>query len=292
MIVANLVHISLNPWNLEIPRSLNFPVANNLELKIVRSVNPPYFQTKSLVWTMKELFDEYNIRGQYASASFVTRIDGAPLGFGSLRSTLQSGLHEQRNVSSSAMLDSPPTEKIPYTDDIGSWVIPSSIKPRPSVASHTLAAQLGRRGLHVRLQYIPNGALFSDLAFLDSIIYFIALAANRDPKTATTKLARSYNVEGGFFVEISSIDEDNELEVGRVIEVLGSLPAKMYEQQVGGRWAELKGVIKFDGVNIGRILVEKGYPETDANSNHTDGQRATNDTATGLFQHSANTFIL
>ena len=290
--MANLVHISLNPWNLGIPRSLNFPVANNLELKIVRSVNPPHFQTKSLVWTLQELFNEYNIRGQYASANFVTRIDRAPLGFGSLRSTLQSGLHEQRNVSSSAMLDSPPTEKIPYTDDIGSWVIPTSIKPRPSVFSHNSAAQLGRRGLDVRLQYIPSGALFSDLAFLDSIIYFIALAANRDPKTATTKLARSYNIEEGFFVEISSIDEDNELEVGRVIEVLGRLPAKMYEQQAGGRWAELRGVIKFDGVNVGRIIVEKGFPENDASSNYTGGQRASNDTATGICQHLANTFIL
>ena len=292
MIVANLVHISLNPWNLEIPRSLKFPVANNLELKIVRSVNPPYFQTKSLVWTMQELFNQYNIRGLYASASFVTRLDGAPLGFGSLRSTLHSGRDEQRNVSSLATLDSAPTEKIPYTDHIGSWVIPSSIKPRQSVVSHSPAAQLGRRGLDIRLQYIPNGALFSDLALVDSIIYFIALAANRDPKTATTKLARSYNIEKGFFIEVSSIDEDNELEVGRVIEVLGRLPAIMYEKQVGGRWAELRGVIKFDGVNVGRIIVEKGVPENDANSNSINVQRSVNDTATGICQHRESSFIL
>lgn len=279
--MANFVHVALNPWDLEIPRNLNFPVARNLEMKIVRSVHPPRFQTKSLVWTLQELFDEYNSRGLYASANFVARIEGAPLGFGSIRSTLQSGLDGQRNVSSQAMHDRAPAERIPSADDIGSGVIPSSSnKSTPSVISHDPATQLARRGFDIRLEYTPDGALFSDLGFFDSIIHFLSLAANRDPKTSTTRLARSYNVQEGFFVEVASVDEENELEVGTLIEVLGLLPAKMYGQGAGGRWAELTGSVKFDGVKIGRIKVEQGYLGTAASSNRTDWQRVTNDTAT------------
>ena len=249
---------------------------------IVSSVNPPRYQTKTLVWTLQDLFDEYHSRDLYASASFVTRVDGVPLGFGSIRSTLQSRLDSQGNISSSAMLDSARTEKISSTDDIDSWVIPSSSQPSLSGISHVPATQLGRRGLDIRLDYIPNGMLFSDYGFFDSIIYFLVLAANRDPKTTTAKVARSYNIREGFFIEIASIDEENELEVGTIIEVLARLPAKMYGQQAGGRWAELRGSIKFDGVNIGRIKIEQGHLGTAASSNHTDLQMATNDTATEI----------
>lgn len=260
-------------------------------MRIVRSVNPPRFQTKSLVWTLQELFDEYNSRGLYASASFVARIDGAPLGFGSIRSTLQSEPKIQRNVSFSAVLDSVPAEKTSLADDVASLVIPSSSTTSSSPISHDTAAHLGRRGLDIRLSYQPNGKIFSALGFMDSIIYFVGLAANKDPKTATTQLARTYNVQEGYFIEISSIDEEDEIEVGRLIEVLGRLPAQMYEQQVGGRWAELGGVIKFDGVNIGRIVVQQGRLGTAPSSNQINGQPVTNETATGICVHPANTFI-
>lgn len=261
-------------------------------MKVVRSVNPPRFQTKSLVWTLQELFNEYNQRAQYASANFVTRVDGVPLGYGSIRSTLHSGPDEERNVSSSATFDAAPAEKIPSVDDISPWIKASSTKPSPSATSHNPAIPLGRRGLDIRLTYTPNGALFSDIAFFDSIIYFLVLAANRDPKTSPTRIARSYNVPGGFFVEVSSIDEDNQLEVGRIIEVLGRLPAIMYQERTGGRWAELRGVIKYDGVNIGRIRVEQGSLGTPASSNHTNDQRTTSKTVTGICMHSTDSFIL
>ncbi|KAG6994120.1 hypothetical protein G7Y79_00047g083460 [Physcia stellaris] len=290
-IVANLVHISLNPWNLEIPRNINFPVEHNVEMRIVKSVHPPRFQTKSLVWTLQELFEEYNSRGLYASASFVARIDGAPLGFGSIRSTLQSEPRMQRNVSVSAVLDSVPADKTSLIDEVASLVIPSSSTTSSSLLNHETAAHLGRRGLDVRLYYQPNGKIFSALGFMDSIIYFIGLAANRDPKTTTTKLARTYNFNEGYFIEISSIDEDNEIEVGRLIEVLGRLPAQMYEERVGGRWAELGGVIKFDGVNVGRVLVQQGTLGTAPSSNPVNGQPVTNEVGTGGCVHPANTFI-
>ena len=261
-------------------------------MRILRSVHPPRFQTKSLVWTLQELFEEYNSRGLYASASFVARIDGAPLGFGSIRSTLQSEPKVQRNVSFSAVLDSVPAEKTSLPDDVASVVIPSSSTTSSSPISADTAAQLGRRGLDVRLYYQPNGKIFSALGFMDSIIYFISLAANRDPKTTTTKLARTYNVQEGYFIEISSIDEENEIEVGRLIEVLGRLPALMYEERVGGKWAELGGVIKFDGVNVGRVLVQQGTLGTAPSSNRIDGQPVANEAATGLCVHPVSTFFL
>ena len=244
------------------------------------------------MWTLQELFEEYNRRDLYASASFVARIDGAPLGFGSMRSTLQAGSDEQVNVPSSTVLDSASAEKEWITDEVNSSAIPSTSQPTPSVTSPDTATQLERRGLDIRLNYTPSGILFSEYAFIDSIIYFLVLAANRDPKTSTTKIARSYNIDEGFFIEVSSIDDENEMEVGTIIEVLGRLPVKMYEQRDGGRWAELQGLVKYDGVNIGRIRVEPGSPLTTASSNQTDGQRVRNDSSMEFCMQKADRGVL
>ena len=66
--------------------------------------------------------------------------------------------------------------------------------------------------------------------------------------------------------------EDDDLTVKTIVEILEDLLSKMFEQRAGGRWAELSGLIKFDGVNIGRIKVEKAQPGTTVEIIDVDGR--------------------
>ena len=248
--MVNLARVAQNPWDYEVTGPLNFPVVHNVEMKMASSVRYPHFQTKSLVWTMQELFNRYRAQGQYASASFVTRVDGKVLGFGSIRSTLLSD--PDGNASSLSLHDGDAASTSAVTED-GDQAV-STFITNATINGNTNTG-LGRRGLEIRLNYIPNGKLISDIDFIASNIKFLVLAANKDPKTGTTKTARMDNLEAGFFLEISSMGDDDELPLFRIIEVLGRLPARMYEERPGGRWAELTGLVRFDGVNIGRIRV-------------------------------------
>lgn len=168
------------------------------------------------------------------------------LGAGSIRSTLGSTVAAHSNASSSAALVNSLIAELSAKSQLLSGV---SLKP---------ATQLDRRGLDLRLSYTPNGALFTDGGIFTTVINLLMLTANHDPKTQSVYRTTLPNRAEGYVVEVAAINEEEEISLERIIQVLGALPGKMYEQRVGGRWAELKGVVRFDGVNVGRVRIEKG----------------------------------
>lgn len=269
-IVVNVARVGLNSWDTELRGTLTFPKSNNIEMKLISSAHEPRYQTKSVVWTLQEIFNEYNKRGQYSSANFVTRIESVPLGLGSIKSTLMSETSGRTNTSarSSALVGE---DNVAVID---AFIGGSS----PTASISTNSDQLGRRGYELRLEYTPNGALFTDIGFINIIIRFLVLAANRDPKTQSTNRARAANVDEGYVIEVSSLHKEDDLSLENVIRALGTLPQVMYEQRAGGRWAELTALIKFDGMNIGKITVKKGDIEIDSNATLIDAGTTGNST--------------
>ncbi|KAL8784900.1 MAG: hypothetical protein Q9213_003713 [Squamulea squamosa] len=221
-LVINIARLGVNPWGAELEGRLEFPVSTNFKLEGFSSVLPPRFHVKSLLWTLRIAFVEYISRGQYSSASLVTRMNGHALGFMSIKSNL-------------------------VADQQTKMMVPSEV---------------GRRGLDIRLEYVPNGAPIDEEDFFDTIIKLLIFCANRDPKTQPDSGLMLYNSAEDYTVGLSPVADDESaraaLPLGRVIHILGELPQKMYEQQRGGRWAELRGVAKVDGVNIARIKILKG----------------------------------
>ncbi|KAL8718132.1 MAG: hypothetical protein Q9225_004707, partial [Loekoesia sp. 1 TL-2023] len=224
-LLINMVRLGQNLWNQELPRQVKFPESPNFALVVINSATPPRYQTKSMLWTLQGVFEQYVRRGQYSSAALTTRLDGLPLGFATIKSTLLS----------------------PRSDDQQANSLISS-------------SQVGRRGLDIRLDYIPNGAVFTDTGFFRTAIQLLVYAANGDPKTQAPGKTSFYNGDEDYTLQIEPMSPDapDDMPLGRLIQVLGGLPVKMYEQRTGGRWAELKGLVKFDGVNIGRINIKKG----------------------------------
>ncbi|KAI4138019.1 MAG: hypothetical protein L6R39_007007 [Caloplaca ligustica] len=228
--------VGIHGWDLRLTGQLKFPESHNFALNALSSTTPPQFQTKSVLWTLREAFEEYVDREQYSSAALTARLDGRPLGFATIKSTLAQGQAADSFTSS------------------------------PSPFPH-----LGRRGLDVRLDYVPNGVSFTDVGLFRTMIHLLVWAANHDPKSVGSGKLGIYNNVEDYTFEMGPMDEESvdELVLVRVIQVLGTLPAAMYHEQRGGRWAELKGVIKFDGVNIGRIKLEKGQHVHCTHSNGT-----------------------
>ncbi|KAL8766979.1 MAG: hypothetical protein Q9209_006391 [Squamulea sp. 1 TL-2023] len=222
-LVINIARLGVNPWNAGLEGRLEFPESTNFKLQGISSAVAPRFQIKSLIWTLQRAFIEYTTRGQYSSASMVTRLNGHALGFTTIKSNLLADGDETK------------------------LVVPSAV---------------GRRGLDIRLEYVPNGAPIGEEDFIDTIIRLLVFCANRDPKTQPDDGIMLYNSAEDYTVGVSPIAYDESakaaLPLARVIHILGELPQKMYEQRRGGRWAELRGVAKVDGVNIGRIRILKG----------------------------------
>lgn len=244
-IVLNIARVGLNAWDYEIINGFDFPISNNLEFLVRSSVNTPRFHTKSVIWTLQQIFSEYNEREQYSSANFITTVQGQVLGFGSIKSTLESRDDGKTGDSFPDVL----------VDSLSQANITAS-----SMASTKLST---RRGFEIRIEYLPNGALISPLGFFTTMIRFLVLATNRDPKTSTVKRAAFLNAEEGYFVEVAALYEGEDMALSDIIRSLGILPAKMYSVGTGGRWAELKGTILYDGVKIGKVRIGKGSAAPD-----------------------------
>ncbi|KAL9603268.1 MAG: hypothetical protein Q9219_001289 [cf. Caloplaca sp. 3 TL-2023] len=228
-LLLNIVRLAQNHWELDIPRQTDFPPSHNCQLKVLGSLTPPRFQTKSLLWTLQETFETFVRNGRYSSASMQTVIDHKTLGFATIRSTLAS----------------PQMEK---EEDAGSVAISSSQVNRP-------------RALELRLQYVPNGATISDAAVFRTVISMLILSANGDPKTQSPRNGIAlYNRHEDFTIRVSPIDEDQKylMPLIMIIHVLGLLPTTMLAERSGGRWAELKGQVRNGGTNIGRVEIQKG----------------------------------
>lgn len=210
------------------PRQVLFPEFRNVVINAVSSVNPPSYQTKSLIWTLQGAFEEYNKRGQYSSASLTTRVGDHPLGFVSIRSTL----------TDSQAID-------------------------PLLRSSQLAPR--RRGLTIRLDYTPNGAIFTDRGFFNTVIGMLAYIANGDPKSGVMVGFSLYNTDEDYSISVQPMSQDaaEELPLVMMIRILGGLPEVMYEEQRGGRWAELRGLVKQDGVNVGRVIIQRGSSQVE-----------------------------
>ena len=257
-IVFNIAYIGIGRWDEKVERTLVFPEWNNVQTTIRNSISTPGYQTKSVVWTFRRIFQEYHRREQYASANFVTRVGDVVLGFGSIKSTLHSADYGQNDPIPMETLasESEAPNALATHRDTSADNHPDS---RPDTKIPSLSAtQLGRRGLDIRLEYIPNGDIFTDLGFFLLVINLLTLTVNHDPKTQKIKRTSLPNYSEDYLFRISAMNDEDDISLEMVITILSSLPQIMYEQRTGGRWAELRGLVKFDGVNIGKVTLLKG----------------------------------
>ena len=268
-----IAKVALLGWNAELVGSITFPVVSNVEIKFVSSVNPPRYQTKTVIWTLAEVFDYYSEERHYSNCFIKTQLGRGPtarnLGVASIKSTLStvpdlqtdlSVLSLPNETSSASKFSGQVLE--PSTQMISNQSVVSDSGPSipRSASRNSTSFQAGSRGLVLVLNYVSQGATFSDKGFFHLILNTLVFAAQNDPKTAPSGLLCAYNPEDNYTLSIgptSTAARDN-LPWKLVIPTLGFLPSQMLDVRQGGRWAELVGKIKLDGAYIGSIQIVKG----------------------------------
>ena len=270
-ITESIASVALLMWNAEIMGSLITPVTPDVAIRFVSSVNPPRYQSKTIIWTLVEAFDFYNAQRHYSDCFLRTHIgrDEATqnLGVASIKSTMPTlpGLRTNSSVLSfanetsselnSSTLALGTSKQASFNRSLLSNT-DSSILQHDSQRTSNL--QAGHLSLY--LEYLNPAAPISDKGFVTLIINILVFAAQHDPKDAPSGLVRAYNSLENYTFTIgpTSHAARYKLPWELAITALGYLPTEMMRHGREGRWAELQGRIKWDGAWVGRILILKG----------------------------------
>ena len=270
-ITESIAGVALLRWNAQIVGSLTTPVTPDVEVRFVSSVNPPRYQSKTIIWTLVEAIDYYNAQRHYASCFLRTHVGrGAAaqnLGVARVKSTMPALPGLRTNSSVLSLANETSFELNSSTLALGSSAQGSFNRSLLSDtdASILQSASQGTSNLQavylsLFLEYLNPGATISDKGFVTLIINTLVFAAQHDHKDAPSGLVRAYNSFENytFVVGPTSNAARNKLPWKLAITAMGFLPSEMMRHGREGRWAELQGRIKFDGAWIGKILILKG----------------------------------
>ena len=250
-ITRAITDAALQPWNAQILGTLEYPVIANVRVTFVSSVKPPRYQSKTIIWTLGEVFDFYNDERYYSNSFLRTHLgrgqSATNLGVGSIKSTLPSVSKEPTNssvlgLSNTTALKPDPSDEIVVSD------------------SNSSTFQVGARHLTFVLNYLENGATFSDKGFFTLILTLLTSGAQQEPKNVPCGVFSAYNSPDNYTITMGPTSDAarENLPWLLALQAVGFLPSEMLKQGPGGRWAELSGRIRLDGAYIGKFSVLKG----------------------------------
>ena len=271
-IIECMGRIAINRWNLEVQGRLAFAAVNHVQIDIISSVNVPRLQIKSILWTLIRAFFFYNEQGLYTSANLKVRVgedaDVRYLGFIRFKTIEPTVTDSQTNSST-----------LPSWNDTSLSIIsPSNGSLLPATASPTTLSN-GQtdtnphaNDLDIGLNYVEGGASFYPASFYESTMSLLLFAAQHDDKTAPCGFVADYNTREDYTLAISptSAASRDRLPWNFAIEVFARLPRIMLSQGRGGRWAELRGRVRFEGQWVGRIRVAKGDVRNELQASYGD----------------------
>ena len=255
--IRAVTRTALLKWNGQLVGSLVFPASSNVQIKFVSSVNPPRFQSKTVLWTLAEVFDVYNNERHYSDSFFKTQIGRSPdsqvLGVASIKSAL--------SASTGSSPSAPLNRTVPGQD---------YHLPRLDTASnqsllfnkYILSPDSYAQGLTLVLNYLDGGAIFNPRTFFGLTISLLIYSAQHDQKMSPSGPIHAYNSIDNYTYSITHTSEaaTENLTWQIAIAVMGLLPSEMlgHGQGHGGQWAELNGRIKLDNAYVGRLQIVKG----------------------------------
>ena len=260
-IVYSMARIAPNAWNLESRNPLIFPEVFNIEVVFISSVNAPRYRTKSILWTLQAAFAVYSQERFYTSAIIRTYVgegaDARNLGVARFRFPKKPLATDSQRSSSTSPLGNDTT--LSMTSPTNQSLVPGITFPTAPSDSQN-GTDLQAKGLQLTLTYTQGGASFDPQGFFKTIMILLIFAAQHDPSTEASGVVADYNERDNYTVAISpmSAEAREDLPWDRAIPVLRDLPRTMLGEQRGGRWAELEGRARVDGVNTARVKIVTG----------------------------------
>ena len=115
--------------------------------------------------------------------------------------------------------------------------------------------------LSMIFKYRPNGATFRDVQIYNASLKLLIGIAEADNQRSTIwPIMFAYNDMDDFTLTLrpASLSGRSLLSWHDAAIVLGFLGEHMSNEQPGGKWAELDGIIQLDGIMTGVFCIEKG----------------------------------
>ena len=268
-----MASVGLLEWNADVFGAITPAVVTDAQIRFVSSVSPPRYQTKTILWTLAEVFDIYIEQRQYSSCLIKTQLETSSgvhnLGVGSIKSKLTTG---PSLVRGSAVLGKSNATSNEPTSNVPAVGVSTPVLSNQSQSSQTNDSalqlddegytdiQAGTNGLSFDLTYLDHGAIISDKAFFRTIVNLLTFAAQHDPKSAPSMPMTVYSSVENYTFSLGPTSYAMRVRLSwkLVIPALGYLPTEMMTHGRGGRWAEFTGRIRLDGAYIGKVQILKG----------------------------------
>ena len=273
--------IAMWDWEQEVARTQLDPQVG-IGMLFISSVYPPRYKVQTIIWTLLTVFLDYNNHDHFYESHWVSKFNGQNLGVGnifSVRAEKQSSLIASDSAVANLTEDTPPSLSIPASVPLATATgkaLPevqrrrdATPSLRPSVPSQNLSTsgdsdskgQTDSRGLSLRMQFKADGLQYRVPAVYTTVTYAMVQAAEFD-SSATARISSAYSAEGDFSVIVgpASIAAQEELKWFMVLNTLWLAPEVLHQLIPGNNWKEVLGLVRYNGYNVGRFILQRGRP--------------------------------
>ena len=232
----------------------HFDPIKGIALDFISGKDPPLYSVRTVLYTMVKLFDMQNQMNHFYEVNWVSSITGATshtFGVGKISFLASRELAFNQSELDTAGDSNP---------DIQSVIAMNTTNaPSPIVASkpNKNLSPSNMNKLQVGVQYLPRGKDLSQQETYKIAIRIMVVAAAFDQKDPARTIYR-YDPDDDLTMSIAPFYEEarDDLKWNMVFDSLWMFPDFM---QKYGKFAELRGIIKLNGVTVGKMTLQKGH---------------------------------
>ena len=262
-IIRDMAMLAARDWNEPIAAAY-CPTQYGIAVKFVSDRATPKLKVKHTLWALEDVFAKFEKQRRYGPGSMVIEVPPDRLGIGQIQAAstatnvpvqgfqLWNSTFENR-IGGSAMQFQVDSVVTPIESANTSIV---DTTPPNSLNSKTLAKELS-----ISVTYRDDGQIFPDVQIFNASFKLIVRAAEPpNIHEAIGPLLSTYNDVANFTFSLVAepFVKTNELSWLDCIDTVAGLVTEMATMGEAGQWAELDGMIKDEGVVLGRFCIDEG----------------------------------
>ena len=241
------------PWEQSVLRMTMDPV-ERIVLRFVSGVKEPYFQPKSIMWTILSSFLSMNMQLHWADMTVQASLDTGTIGVGDVAYRPRGAL----SANGSLLDASGVTEDAPFATAIDG-TLSTNASQHVRLTAANKSPDDNAQGLQIKLGFVEDGRKFEIETVYASVMYLMLAVGPFDTDGAMEILGRWDQVSDCTLALLpwsERVAED--FKWWMVVDVLRRLPEIMARPASEHRFIEVTGQIRYDGRNIGRLLFLNG----------------------------------
>lgn len=273
-----MAKLAMQSWEKALPNFITDPIAE-IAMTFSSGSFTPFFQVNTICWSLAEVLTDFNERETWAEASWVSKMLPDTIGVGKIY--LSKGLASNRSKRSTTLnqnLDAfADTQSAPAFDKISSPEI-------EAVLARSVASQSNAGTVQLRISYTKDGrTLPAELVY--ALVMLCILTAGPYESNDPAMALQRYDQAEDLTIAITPTKSQGLRQDAKwwmILEALWMLVKTMSEEGPGGKWAEVKAVVKFGGLYIAKLAVMHGRASMDQIDSIFDAEEGGNVAADGV----------